>query len=1109
MAKSVFAGPGEMTARVTAFDWSRTPLGPLSHWPPSLATTVRLMLNSRYPMFLWWGKELTNLYNDGYIAVLGARHPDALGKSGREIWSDIWGVVGPQAETVLREGRATWNESVLLLMERYRFTEETYFTFSYSPATDDNGRIAGVFCACTEDTRRVLGERRLKTLRDLGERGLTEAKSVEQACHAAAITLGENRYDVPFALLYLFDADRSAAHLIESIGVDAGSGAAPPSIVPGSAGDVWNFAGAIAADGAIEHEALEARFGRLTAGPWTDDFTRRAYVHALTRPGAPDSPSGFLVTGLSPRLAFDDEYRSFIDLAAAQIATAIGNANAYEEERLRAAKLAELDRAKTAFFSNVSHEFRTPLTLMLGPLEEVLGGGSIGSAERERLDAVHRNSLRLLRLVNALLDFSRIEAGRIDARYEPVDLAEMTCELASVFRSAMESAGLELAVECPPLQHQAYVDPAMWEKIVFNLLSNAFKFTLEGRVDVSLHERDAVFELTVRDTGTGIPSAELPHVFERFRRAPSTRGRTFEGTGIGLSLVQELVKLHGGTVGVESEVDRGSTFTVSIPAGKGHLPAERVAETSSQERSARRADAWLAEAARWSGAAAAPAPGRADERAGGARVLVADDNADMRDYIRRLLTDNGYDVTTVTDGIEAEEAIRRQHPDLILADVMMPRLDGLTLVRRLREDPLTSMLPVVLLSARAGEEARIEGLEAGADDYLVKPFGGKELLARVASRIEIARLRHEAGEILRESEQRFREMADAAPVMTWVADPSGHCTFLSRSWYEFTGQTPATGLGMGWIDAVHPGDRERSAAIFRAAVEQQEPFSLDYRLRRADGEYRWAIDSALPRRTAAGEYHGHIGSVIDITDRKLAEEALRTSADALREADRLKDDFLATLSHELRTPLTSILGWSQLLLQLRGEDEELRIGIEAIARSARVQAELVEDVLDISRITTGRMRLDRRQAPLAPVVEAALITIRPAAQAKQIELRAELDPALGSLFIDPDRVQQVVWNILSNALKFTPAGGRIDVRAFRNGQSAIIEVADTGPGIPAAFLPHIFERFRQVDNSSRRSHSGLGLGLALTKSLVELHGGSITAESEEGKGATFRVALPL
>jgi signal transduction histidine kinase len=528
----------------------------------------------------------------------------------------------------------------------------------------------------------------------------------------------------------------------------------------GDAGETWPLAGPWTAGQLRVVQPLAERFGPMPGGPWPEPSHTAMIAPIVT--GFDERPAGFLVVGASPRRAVDDEYRQFAERAAAHIAAAVASATAYEAQRRRAEALAELDRAKTAFFSNVSHEFRTPLTLLLGPLEEALGDRADppGPAHRTRLEIAHRNGMRLLRLVNSLLDFSRIEAGRIQAVYEPVDLAAVTADLASAFRSAVERAGLRLRVDCPPLPDATYVDRDMWEKIVLNLLSNALKFTFEGEVAVALRFAGDRVQLEVRDTGTGVPAEELPRIFERFHRVRGAHGRTHEGSGIGLALVQELVKLHGGAIHVASEVGRGTTFTVSIPAGRAHLPADRIGATRAPTPAAPGASPYVEEALRWLSDDVAPdaaPPSAAPVPTQGARVLVADDNADMRDYLRRLLGQH-WAVEVVGDGQAALESVHARRPDLVLTDVMMPRLDGFALLRALRAEPELGDLPVILLSARAGEESRVEGLEAGADDYLVKPFSARELVARVNAHLELARMRRE----VMEREQAARVQAEQA-----------------------------------------------------------------------------------------------------------------------------------------------------------------------------------------------------------------------------------------------------------------------------------------------------------------------------------------------------------
>lgn len=595
--EEILAGGGEMGQLMRSHDWSNTAVGEVETWSHSLKTAIRIILGSRYPMFIWWGQSMTKFYNDAYIPVLGQRHPQALGQPASMVWAEIWDTLGPQAEAVLQEGRSSWNEELLLIMERNGYSEETYFTFSYSPVANDDGGVGGVFCACTEDTVRVLSDRRLRTLRELAAK-TAEAKTVEDACEISAKTLADNPLDVPFALLYLLDDTGSRVRLVSWAGLTAGTPASPLEIeIPDSTTSGWSLSTVLAGGESLLVEVQS--FGALPGGVWSES-PKEAMVLPLTTPGQ-GKLTGFLIAGISPRRAFDDDYKGFFDLVAGQITGAIANARAYEAERQRAEALAEIDRAKTVFFSNVSHEFRTPLTLMLSPTEDALADTVVPlpQKQRERIELVQRNGRRLLKLVNTLLDFSRIEAGRIQAMYEPTDLATLTAELASVFRSTIEQAGIQLIVECSTLPEAIFVDREMWEKIVFNLLSNAFKFTLSGTITVRLRWVETQAQLTVEDTGVGIPPEELPRLFERFYRVKGSIGRSFEGSGIGLSLVQELVKLHGGTVNVTSVLGQGSCFKVLIPSGSAHLQRDRIGERNTLLSTSLGAMPYLEEALSW------------------------------------------------------------------------------------------------------------------------------------------------------------------------------------------------------------------------------------------------------------------------------------------------------------------------------------------------------------------------------------------------------------------------------------------------------------------------------------------------------------------------------
>ncbi|HET7600986.1 MAG TPA: response regulator, partial [Gemmatimonadales bacterium] len=892
-ALDLFAGGGKMGALMRTIDWPRTPLGPVEAWPQALRTLVKLLLANRFQMLLWWGPEYIQLYNDAYRPVLGTKHPSAMGQRARECWPEIWHILQPLVDTPFRGGAATWMDDIFLEINRHGFVEETHFTIAYSPVPDEEapGGIGGVLATIHEITEKVVGERRVVVLRDLGGRTVAEAQTAEAACAAAAAALAKHAEDVPFALLYLIDPEGTRARLAGAAGVEPGRRISPHLVeldpAP-AAGAAWPLGEAVREERPQVVERLAERFEVVPPGPWSDP-PHTALVVPIPSNKA-HQPAGVLVAGISSRLALNENYRAFLELVAGQIAMSVATARALESERERAAALAELDRAKTAFFSNVSHEFRTPLTLQLGPLEDALNDAEepLPPGQRERLEVAHRNSLRLLKLVNTLLDFSRIEAGRIHASFAPTDLASLTADLASTFRSATDRAGLSLEVACQPLPAPVYVDREMWEKIVLNLLSNAFKFTFVGGIRVALEPAEGAVRLVVADTGTGIPAAELPNVFKRFHRVRDARARTHEGTGIGLALVQELVKLHGGRTEVASELGRGTRFTVTLPTGTAHLPDSQIVEETATAAGLGAAP-FVEEALRWlpggeaadEGLASAPggaaSPSVASTR--GARVLLADDNADMREYVARLLRGAGWSVETAADGAAALASAAERRPDLVLTDVMMPGLDGFALLRELRSRPGTSGVPVIMLSARAGEESRVEGLDAGADDYLVKPFTARELVARVGATLHLARLRREAEAALRASEQRWRLAADGARLGSWELDLDTLDWVASGQCKANFGRAPDAPFSYDelWA-AIHPDDRARHRATLATAINSGAPFEEDYRCVWPDGTVHWLLArgrllepgadpaAAAPRRM--------IGVMLDITERKRSEQLI-------------------------------------------------------------------------------------------------------------------------------------------------------------------------------------------------------------------------------------------
>jgi PAS domain S-box-containing protein len=877
-------------------DWRQTPIGPPDAWPRELATAVRILLTSRFAMWMAWGPDLTFFCNDAYRRdTLGTKYPWALGRPATEVWEEIWGDIGPRIDAVLSTGESTWDQSLQLFLERSGYTEETYHTFSYSPLTDDTGLIAGMLCVVSEVTDQVIGERRMATLRDVGSEP-TIGRNDREYLQAAASHLAANNASLPFVAIYLFDPDWNA-ELAAAAGIEPGHPAAPTRISPLDAEPVWPIRAMSGAEQVLI-DGVDQTFEDLPTGAWKQP-PQTAVLLPLLQPVRAERPYGFLVVGANRHRPLDAGYRSFLTLLAAQLASGVAGARAYEAERRRAEELAEIDRAKTAFFTNVSHELRTPLTLLLGPAEDALAEpeSRLSGENRQRMEVIARNGARLLRLVNGLLDFSRMEAGQHTGSFEPVDLAAYTAELASMFESTITRAGLRFEVDCQPLDAPVYVDREMWARIVTNLIANALKYTPSGSIEVRVDRRGEMARLAVSDTGIGIDPVEQPRLFDRFHRVAGAQGRTFEGSGIGLALVAELAALHGGAPHVKSAPGFGSTFTVEIPFGAEHLPANQVPSDPVSVSIERDVSRLIGETGRWDSPSTAGAEGGTGwsdtsgeplEPALRPRILVVDDNPDMRDYVASLLAER-YRVETAADGEQALVIARNDPPDLILSDVMMPRLDGFGLLRALREDPATLPIPVVMLSARAGEEGVVDGLEAGADDYLVKPFSARELLARVHSNLELDRARRTRDQL--ERGRRIQNQAERlSRVGSWELDLSSGAIRGSEQLLEILGIEQgelATITATELIDRViHADDRPTVRSALGAALEQQQPLELEVRLQSADAQERWALVRGEIAVDEVGRPATFQGFVQDTTERRRAAAAIVAAAVAREAAAR-------------------------------------------------------------------------------------------------------------------------------------------------------------------------------------------------------------------------------
>ena len=852
-----------------------------------------------------------------------------------------------------------------------------------------------------------------------------------------------------------------------------------------------------------------------------------------------------MVAGLNPHRTFDESYRGFIELLTGQIAAAVARADEYEHERSRAEALAEIDRAKTVFFSNVSHEFRTPLTLMLGPLEDALTDlTNVPTVQAERIKVAHRNGARLLRLVNALLDFSRIEAGRTEASFEPIDIGALTTELASTFRSACERAGVSLEVDCETLAETAYVDREMWEKIVLNLLSNAFKFTLTGGIAVRLHGDAGKIVLEVADTGIGIPKSELPRLFERFHRVEGACGRSFEGSGIGLALVQELVRIHGGQIAVESDEGRGTVFRVRLPLGSAHLPKDKIKAKGTMAPVSK--DLYVEEALRWLPDAARDdviidvehktlqSVARHD-----AHVLLADDNADLRDYVRRLLEAGGYSVQAAPDGYAALDAARARRPDLLLTDVMMPRMDGFALLSTIRDDETLADLPVIMLSARAGEEAQVEGLTKGADDYLAKPFSARELLARVSGTIAMARVRRQAAEDVRKAsralalEREFLASVLAkAPVGISIANADGEILTLNERAMELIGgHSVQSNSRYSIFGAVHADGRPYAPHEYptlRAALGEtiEAERMVCHRSDADDGGGRIVLEiDAAPIRDANGALIGAVTVFEDAGLRDRAEEELRqrvATAVAEREAALAQLHQVAKLeiigqltggvAHDFNNLLTPIIGALDYLRRKSNGDERMTQRISSALQAAERSRTLIQRLLAFAR----RQNLEAQPVDVVGLVDGMRDLIQ-RSLGVGVSLRVTAPVNLPAAKVDPNQLELAILNLCVNARDAMGENGSLTIEVRQADENGVrppglgegayiqISVSDTGCGMDAATLKRAIEPFYTTKALGR----GTGLGLSMVDGLAAQSGGAFNLSSQVGVGTCASLWLPL
>ncbi|CAG8480265.1 7235_t:CDS:10 [Ambispora leptoticha] len=1323
---------------VYSFDWASTPLGAMDTWSTSLRANVDLIMHAVFPMAIYYGPEHTLIYNQMWRPIIKMKHP-ALGKTVNEVWPEITDIVNEIFNNVYATKKGRFHEDLLYYLNRDGYLEETYFSFTFSPIFKEDGSIGGVFNCVQETTKRVVMTRQIKALGELGHqtpgaKSMEDACHLvtstlrehnDDIPYALIYLIEDNnteQYQRHFARLVATTFDENLNRQIHENGVEemkfvnGHSSRKLPDFLPNTQNlvditatinkskSIFKKSSNICSNSDINgeisfslpshhmdsninndntistsqnqswpiHQVIQTKSHVIVT---LADGSQAILLPVSTTIGGKSVLTAVLICGLNKHRKLNDTYMEFLQLVVGHVGTGLTHGQSREEERRQTELLADLNRQKIMFFQNISHELRTPLTLMLAPLDDAIAACSEPSPILQDLEMIRRNARRLLKLVNTLLQFSQIEAGRLEACFCETNIAKHTLELVSSFESLAKSFKLNFTINIPnpqefekQLKKKTFLDVDLYEKIVFNLCSNAFKYTWHGGVTVRLYreirESKEVVVFEVEDTGVGISPEHLPNLFQRFYRIESHQARSHEGTGIGLALVKELANRHGGDIEVESHVDVGSKFRVWIPTGYEHLPRKNIClETKDGvclnrvEQMYTNGDLYLEEGKQWiqerpvqqhnspldeqttieslrslniaspllegrlaatSSETRASPPVLSDEKCVAdsdklAFVLVVDDNSDMRNYLSNVLKTE-FEVRCATDGRDALRIMQDEprRPDLVLSDIMMPNMDGFALLTFLRSNPVTQLIPVILLSARAGEEASIEGLGKGADDYLIKPFNARELIARVRVNIELSRLRHEliiqqrrqteTKQILFSISSKIRSGLNIQGILSTAVmeihrilacdsllvlccDPMNKgvakimaASSSSRDIQLLIGtQVPCRAIDDtqdAWVDQLdvlppldttnkfsfplsHNDSNSITTSIgttvprrlaFLDTIDNDIEYldleiecrtndfsqvvnktvsSMSVAIRLNSSFWGWIIAYRKPNEKWTDSEQMFMQQIsnqisLAITHSKLMEEKMKREAqmEAAKAANEAKSQILANTSHELRTPLGAIIGVLSAF-----EDSPLtpdqKDMVNIMTRASDVVLSVVNDILDAAKLEAQKITLMNRTFDLFDLVEKTIEIFGERAGTKQIELVLLFEPTELPKYVksDPERLQQVLMNLLSNSVKFTESGEIVlkislassdthqvtedgETGTWKTG-TLLIELTDTGIGIDPAFMKDIWESFSQGDPSMTRRQDGTGLGLSICKHLVTINGGDLGVQSELGKGSRF------
>ncbi|RIB28185.1 hypothetical protein C2G38_2239667 [Gigaspora rosea] len=1192
-------------------DWSSTSLGPIDSWEPQIKSILDLCFKSGFPTYVYMGQDWITIYNEASLPVMKSKHPHAFLKPAIEIWGHEMPQLIPDLNRIRESGKGKYGHDLYIETFRDGYKEEMYGDYALNPIYKLDGTVWGVINITTESTQKILNKRRLKTLDKLSSH-TADAESLESACQIIMKALYNNQ-DIPYALIYLIENYKDpkiginslVARLVTTTFDEVCKEELIHEKLKRRIPDYFPETHEIIDltkisdqdyDTYMEVKCATSTYSFLICDCWPINLVMKGEkpIQVLLKDNSQAillptkltfcnerNLSIVLICGINPLRKLDDKYMEFYKSVLNTVNRILIRGMSIEEEKKRAKILADLNHQKDIFFQGISHELKTPLTLIFSPLDELINISSQDMQMKSHLQLIQRNTNRLLKLINNLLQFSNIESGQLKARFYETDIAKFTRELAMNFENITRKLGLEYIIDVPNSDEfnqienvKVYLDHEMYETIVFNLCSNAIKHTWDGSICVRLYldhkNEQKMIVLEVSDTGVGIPKATLPNIFQRFYHVESQRSRCHEGAGIGLAIIKEFVKCHGGYITVTSVVNKGTTFKCWFPIGSKHLPINQICynnkeiylmsndqkylkrqldleenlqwiqnySTSMQDNISKSDDSFSTDSTDNSSTIISKKY----------QILVVDDNIDMRNYLSDLLKE--FDVICACDGQDAIQILNKldKLPDLILSDIVMPNMNGYKLLDMIRSNIKTQLIPIILLTAKAGEESSIKGYYKGANNYLKKPFSSRELILRIYDNIKLSNLRNEilhqqhrqetikqflftitemiySGHNLIETLSNiikliynqlpcdrifiisygpstlnisnstlvalYENLENIIPIAKSFQDKE---TINLHSQSTYSQSLLDNNSGIEILLNTYCADTCKNVSMLSAEIRMNDGYWGCIKLHRPSNSI-W-LDSEI-------DFLQKISNQISLAIfyKTLIEENLKNEIQLKAEtiANKNKTQILANISHELRTPLGAIIGLtSSFDHSFLTKDQKDIINI--IQYTSDFVLSTVNKIFNTLKFETYQITSINTTFDLLDLFEKIIEQFTKNIENKQIELVLNYDIENLPRYIksNSERLKQVLYYLLLNSIKFTKAGEIVVYVSIKSQKE--IDDKKSNTNSQTVKKDYILIKLHDTGNGHQDS---IGLGLSICKNLVTINGGKFEAKNQLGKGSKF------